>query len=188
MFWFFCCQNHYNVWFAGREGLSGEETLKLGSYNALLQSSLPKDLQAYKADEETFESSHELFRSAFPRGFAWEVIKVYSGPPEIAFKFRHWGFFEGPYKEHAPTGKIVQFYGVGTLKVLLPSTMSLYSQNGFLRSLYTTVCYLNIIICLYFNIRNQMFRSKRKTRMFCVFNDSVKVLVLTQVLGRFREK
>ncbi|RVW43028.1 Pathogen-related protein [Vitis vinifera] len=27
----------------GREGLSGEETLKLGSYNALLKSSLPED-------------------------------------------------------------------------------------------------------------------------------------------------
>ncbi|KAK7335261.1 hypothetical protein VNO80_27038 [Phaseolus coccineus] len=107
----------FKLFVNGREGLSGEETLKLGSYNALLQSSLPEDLKPYKVDEETFESSHEVFRSAFPRGFAWEVIKVYSGPPEIAFKFRHWGFFEGPYKEHAPTGKMVQFYGFGTVKV-----------------------------------------------------------------------
>ncbi|RDX94530.1 hypothetical protein CR513_23073 [Mucuna pruriens] len=111
------CKNKYHVSFPGREGLSGEETLSLGSYNALLQSSLPEDLKPYKADEETFESSHEAFRSALPRGFAWEVIKVYSGPPEIAFKFRHWGFFEGPFKGHAPTGKMVQFYGFGTLKV-----------------------------------------------------------------------
>lgn len=107
----------FKLFVNGREGLSGEETLSIGSYNALLQSSLPQDLKPYKADEETFESSHEAFRSAFPRGFAWEVIKVYSGPPEIAFKFRHWGFFEGPFKGHAPTGKIVQFYGLGTLKV-----------------------------------------------------------------------
>lgn len=85
----------------------------------MLQSSLPEDLKPYKADEETFESSHEAFKSAFPRGFAWEVIKVYSGPPEIAFKFRHWGFFEGPFKGHAPTGKMAQFYGLGTVKVLL---------------------------------------------------------------------
>lgn len=101
----------------GREGLSGEETLKLGSYNALMKSSLPEEFKYYKVEEETFESSHETFRSAFPRGFAWEVIKVYSGPPEIAYKFRHWGFFEGPYKGHAPTGKMVEFYGLGTLKV-----------------------------------------------------------------------
>jgi predicted ester cyclase len=83
-----------------------------------LKSSLPEDFKPYKANEETFESSHEVFKSAFPRGFAWEVIKVYTGPPEIAFKFRHWGFFEGPFKGHPPTGKIVQFSGLGTLKVL----------------------------------------------------------------------
>ncbi|KAL2331341.1 hypothetical protein Fmac_018922 [Flemingia macrophylla] len=107
----------FKLFVNGREGLSGEETLRLGSYNALLQSSLPEELKPYNADEETFESSHEAFRSAFPRGFAWEVIKVYSGPPEIAFKFRHWGFFEGPFKGHAPNGNMVQFYGFGTVKV-----------------------------------------------------------------------
>jgi len=82
-----------------------------------MKSSLPEEYKYYKAEEETFESSHEAFRSAFPRGFAWEVIKVYRGPPEIAYKFRHWGFFEGPYKGHAPTGNMVEFYGFGTLKV-----------------------------------------------------------------------
>ncbi|GMY33661.1 pathogen-related protein [Fagus crenata] len=101
----------------GREGLSGEETIRLGTYNALLKNSLPKEFQYYKVDEESFESSHDVFRSAFPRGFAWEVISVYSGPPEIAFKFRHWGYFEGPFKGHAPTGEVVQFYGLATLKV-----------------------------------------------------------------------
>ncbi|KAJ1377075.1 NTF2-like domain superfamily [Sesbania bispinosa] len=107
----------FKLFVNGREGLSAEETLSLGSYNALLKNSLPKEFKYYKSEEETFESSHEAFRSAFPRGFAWEVIKVYSGPPEIAFKFRHWGFFEGPFKGHAPTGKMVEFYGLGTLKV-----------------------------------------------------------------------
>ncbi|KAG8502440.1 hypothetical protein CXB51_000400 [Gossypium anomalum] len=101
----------------GREGLNGEEALKMGSYNALLKNSLPKEFQYYKADEESFESSHEAFRSAFPRGFAWEVIHVYSGPPLIAFKFRHWGIFEGPFKGHAPTGETVEFYGIATVKV-----------------------------------------------------------------------
>ncbi|XP_072955794.1 pathogen-related protein-like [Typha angustifolia] len=101
----------------GRKALSGDETLALGSYNALLQSSLPEALQCYKADVETFESSHELFRSAFPRGFAWEVVSVYSGPPVIALKYRHWGHMEGPYKGHAPTGEMVEFYGTAVLKV-----------------------------------------------------------------------
>ncbi|XP_057474554.1 pathogen-related protein isoform X1 [Actinidia eriantha] len=101
----------------GREGLSAEETLGLGSYNALLKNSLPEEFKYYKAEAESFESSHDAFRSAFPRGFAWEVISVHSGPPVISYKFRHWGFFEGPFKGHAPTGEMVQFYGMGILKV-----------------------------------------------------------------------
>ncbi|KAD3066755.1 hypothetical protein R6Q59_019031 [Mikania micrantha] len=101
----------------GREGLTAEETLKVGSYNALLKSTLPEEYKYYKAEKETFESSHEVFRSAFPRGFAWEVISVHSGPPVISYKFRHWGYFEGPYKGHAPTGEMVDFYGMGILKV-----------------------------------------------------------------------
>lgn len=94
-----------------------EKRLRLGSYNALLQNSLPEEFQYYKADKESFESSHEAFRLAFPGGFAWEVITVYSGPPVIAYKFRHWDYFEGPFKEHAPTGEMVEFYGVGIMKV-----------------------------------------------------------------------
>ncbi|KAK0601235.1 hypothetical protein LWI29_022364 [Acer saccharum] len=107
----------FQLFVNGRKGLSGEEVLKLGSYNALLKTSLPEEFKYYKAEEETFTSSHDAFRSAFPRGFAWEVLSVYSGPPVIAYKFRHWGFFEGPFKGHAPTGEMVEFYGFGTLKV-----------------------------------------------------------------------
>ncbi|KAK7244163.1 hypothetical protein RIF29_38981 [Crotalaria pallida] len=107
----------FKLFVNGREGLSGEETLNIGSYNALLKSSLPKEFQYYKAEEETYESSHDAFRSAFPRGFAWEVISVYSGPPVITYKFRHWGYFEGPFKGHAPTGDMVEFYGIGVMKV-----------------------------------------------------------------------
>lgn len=101
----------------GREGLSAEELLEVGTYNALLKTSLPEELKFYKAEEESFESSHDAFRSAFPRGFAWEVTTVYSGPPVVAFKFRHWGYFEGPFKGHSPSGELLQFYGVGIMKV-----------------------------------------------------------------------
>ncbi|KAK9269683.1 hypothetical protein L1049_001461 [Liquidambar formosana] len=101
----------------GREGISGEETIRVGTYNVLLKNSLPEEFKYYKAEEESFESSHDAFVSAFPRGFAWEVIGVYSGPPVIAFKFRHWGFFEGPFKGHAPTGEMIELYGMGILKV-----------------------------------------------------------------------
>ncbi|CAN1337361.1 Pathogen-related protein, partial [Linum perenne] len=104
--------------YKGKKGISAEETLKIGSYNALLKNcKLGKELQLYKAEEETFESSHEAFGSAFPRGFAWEVISVFSGPPVVVFKFRHWGHFEGPFKGHSPTGDTVEMFGIGILKV-----------------------------------------------------------------------
>ncbi|WMV14289.1 hypothetical protein MTR67_007674 [Solanum verrucosum] len=55
----------------------------------------------------------KLFVNAFSRGFAWEVIKVYTGPPVVTYK---WGFFEGPFKGHAPTAEMIQFYGIGIMK------------------------------------------------------------------------
>ncbi|KAG6558173.1 hypothetical protein Mapa_000354 [Marchantia paleacea] len=83
---------------AGGPKLTAEETLKVGSYNALMASSLPGEHEAYKASLETFESSHEIFRSIFPDGFAWEVQSVYSGPPVVAFKWRHWGVMKAGFK------------------------------------------------------------------------------------------
>ncbi|GMN54360.1 hypothetical protein TIFTF001_023489 [Ficus carica] len=68
----------FKLFVNGRGGLSAEEIVRIGSYNALLKNSLPKEFQYYKADEESFESSHDVFRSALPRGFAWEVVHVYS--------------------------------------------------------------------------------------------------------------
>ncbi|KAG6526631.1 pathogen-related protein-like [Zingiber officinale] len=102
----------------GGVALTGEELLAAGSYNALLRSALPAELRPYyNPNAETFESSHDIFRVALPRGFAWEVLAVYSPPPVVAFKFRHWGYMEGPYKGHAPTGEKVEFTGVGVLRV-----------------------------------------------------------------------
>ncbi|XP_022985125.1 pathogen-related protein-like [Cucurbita maxima] len=107
----------FHVFVNGREGVSGEEAVKLGVFNVLLKNSLPEEYHYFKAQEETFESTCNDFKTCFPRGFAWELLQVYSPPPLIAYKFRHWGFLEGPYKTHSPTGEMVEFYGMGTLKV-----------------------------------------------------------------------
>ncbi|KAI3969342.1 hypothetical protein MKW92_039942 [Papaver armeniacum] len=74
----------FKLFVNGREGLSGKEVLKLGSYNALLKTSLPEEFEYYFF----FGKALHLLMT-YSRGFAWEVIKVYSGPPLIAFKFRH---------------------------------------------------------------------------------------------------
>ncbi|KAF6143887.1 hypothetical protein GIB67_001681 [Kingdonia uniflora] len=66
---------------------------------------------------ETAESSHSLFTGTFPRGFSIEIIEVYSGPPTIMYKFRHWAYMESPFKGRAPTGEKVQFYEIGMFQV-----------------------------------------------------------------------
>jgi len=88
-----------------------------GGYNAFLQTSLPEETRLYDPAKETAESAHVTFRTAFPRGFAFEVVQLYSGPPVIAYKFRHWAYMEGPFKGHAPTGELVEFFGVAVFEV-----------------------------------------------------------------------
>ncbi|KAL6318472.1 hypothetical protein AAG906_041243 [Vitis piasezkii] len=83
-----------------------------GGYNPLLQTSLPEKFRAYNPDGETAISSHLAFTTAFPRGFALEILQVYSGPPVIVYKFRHWGYMEGPFKGHAPTGERIEVIGM----------------------------------------------------------------------------
>ncbi len=83
-----------------------------GTYNLFMA-----DSQNYKASEETFETSAKLFQSTFPQGFPWEVLEVYSGPPTVTFKWRHWGHFNGAYKDYAPTGETVEIIGMSVARV-----------------------------------------------------------------------
>lgn len=95
-----------------------EEVKKLGGgYNPLLQTSLPEKLRPYNPDEETADSSHRTFTTTFPRGFALEILQVYSGPPVIVYKFRHWAYMEGPFKGHAPTGQKIELFGMAIFTV-----------------------------------------------------------------------
>jgi hypothetical protein len=92
--------------------LTWKEATAIGGYNALLATTLPPEHRIYDPDRETDESGMSTCLTAFPRGFAIEVLQVYSGPPRIAFKFRHWGYMEGAFKGHPPHGQRVEFFGV----------------------------------------------------------------------------
>jgi hypothetical protein len=86
---------------------------EVGPYVALLQNVPGK----YDGAKHTFESTNKLFSETFPLGFAWECLEVYSGPPSVTFKWRHFGKFTGKYvdvngKEYAGTGMMVNLYGV----------------------------------------------------------------------------
>ncbi|BAT54135.1 pathogenesis related protein-like protein [Nostoc sp. NIES-3756] len=93
----------------------------------------------YKASEENFVTSTNLFHTAFPDGFLWEVLEVYSGPPNIVFKWRHWGQFTGAFKDYAPTGETIEVIGTSfvhvtdDLKIL--SLEHYYDNTNFLAKL-----------------------------------------------------
>ncbi|CAL1412705.1 unnamed protein product [Linum trigynum] len=110
--------NTYTKSLNGRKPITLEETRKIGGgYNSFLQTSLPEELRGYNPAVETVESAHLAFRTTFPRGFALEVLQVYSGPPVIAYKFRHWGYMEGPFQGYPPTGELVELFGIGIFHV-----------------------------------------------------------------------
>ncbi|WCJ43416.1 Pathogen-related protein [Euphorbia peplus] len=110
--------NTYTFSLNGMKEVTLEEKKKLGGgYNTFLRTSLPAKFRAYDADKETVDTAHVAFTTAFPRGFAVEVLQVYSGPPVIAYKFRHWGYMEGPFKGYAPTGELVEIFGMSIFHV-----------------------------------------------------------------------
>ena len=70
---------------------TGEHMLQVGTYNAIIESN-----QYYCPAHNNFEQSHKTFKRMMPT-FAWEVLEVYSGPPTVTFRWRHWGEFKQDY-------------------------------------------------------------------------------------------
>lgn len=68
-----------------------EHMLKVGTYNAILA---PNSF--YSSEHSDFEKSHKTFKRMMPT-FAWEVMEVYSPPPRVAFRWRHWGEMKNDY-------------------------------------------------------------------------------------------
>ncbi|MBH8552790.1 SnoaL-like polyketide cyclase [Nostocaceae cyanobacterium CENA357] len=83
-----------------------------GTYNLFMA-----DSEHYKASQESFETSAQIFHTTFPQGFPWEVLEVFSGPPNVTFKWRHWGHFNGAYQDYAPTGETIEIIGMSIARV-----------------------------------------------------------------------
>jgi hypothetical protein len=92
----------------------GKESAEAGNYNWLLDT-CKKSL--YDNSKESFNSSHHLFRDAFPEGFAWELLDLFSGPPKVAFSWRHWGVFKGEYQGNQGKGELLDMYGFAIVTV-----------------------------------------------------------------------
>ncbi len=120
----------------GGKTFKSREAIEVGNYNILLDGISP---ELYDSTKHSYESSHDLFRGAFTEGFPWELISIFSGPPKVAFSFRHWGLFNGEYEGNQGNGEIVNMYGfcvVGvTDKLKVQSIQVYYKPEEFIEAL-----------------------------------------------------
>lgn len=108
--------DNYSFSCNGLKKYTAWEALKIGTYNALIG-----DTMYYKSSEISFEDSHESFRKTLGEGFAWEVLEVFSGPPNVTFTWRHFGKMTGefacsgtlgvPYKVN-PSNEMIEIFGM----------------------------------------------------------------------------
>lgn len=132
-------QSAYEVQANGGKIYDSVEAPWIGNYNWLL-STCNKEL--YDTSKETFESSHGKFRYAFPEGFPFEVLEVFSGPPKITFTWRHWAVFSGEFEGHKGDGETINMTGFGVVTVNEETKAKkieiYYNPNGFLKILKGT--------------------------------------------------
>ncbi|KAB8235918.1 uncharacterized protein BDW43DRAFT_15859 [Aspergillus alliaceus] len=102
-------QKKYTFSLNGGTPQSGEHMLQVGTYNALLTAS-----SYYDPAHNDFETSHKAFKRMMPT-FAWEVKEVYSGPPTVIFKWRHWGNMANDYVGYNDRGEKVSVKAHGGL-------------------------------------------------------------------------
>jgi len=96
---------------------NAQKMADIGPYNMLIG-----ETAHYSSKDTTFEASNKNFGASFPEGFAWEVLEVYSGPPSVAFKWRHFGRMSGTYtdksgKQHKGNGEMMNLIGLCIAKV-----------------------------------------------------------------------
>lgn len=113
-----------------------EEASKRGNYNVLMDH---VDKKLYDATAQDFDSSHKLFQSSFRGAFPWEVLKVFAGPPNIVFSWRHWGDFIGEYNGNKGNGQQLEITGFAIVKVTdelkITDINIYYNAENFLRKL-----------------------------------------------------
>ncbi|KAF2262417.1 hypothetical protein CC78DRAFT_561338 [Lojkania enalia] len=82
---------NYSFAINGSDPQSAAYMLQVGTYNAIISPN-----EYYSPEYSDFGSSHKTFKRMMPT-FAWEVLEVYSGPPTVAFRWRHWGVMKNDY-------------------------------------------------------------------------------------------
>ncbi|CAF3583509.1 unnamed protein product [Rotaria sp. Silwood1] len=112
---------------------TADDLVKLGTYNTLIGKTA-----YYNASMMTLAESQMAFLRAFGEGFACELIELYSGPPHVTFKWRHFGrmtgyfscpTFSGYVYKAVPTNKMVNLYGM--CKATVTSDLKIQDLQAF---------------------------------------------------------
>jgi len=115
----------------------------IGPYNLLIG-----ETPEYSSSALSFEDSNKIFGSTFTEGFAWECLEVLSGPPTVAFRWRHFGKFAGTYTDkkgnkYQGDGSMIDVIGMCIAKVndqlLIESLDIYYNPEDLLKPLTTKV-------------------------------------------------
>eukprot|EP00931_Biecheleriopsis_adriatica_P067200 TRINITY_DN41388_c0_g1_i1.p1 TRINITY_DN41388_c0_g1~~TRINITY_DN41388_c0_g1_i1.p1 ORF type:complete len:264 (-),score=74.18 TRINITY_DN41388_c0_g1_i1:241-1032(-) len=115
----------------------------VGPYNMLLG-----ETKDYSGSAHTFASSNQVFSSTFTEGFAWECLEVFSGPPNVLFKWRHFGPYTGTFtdksgKQYKGNGEMFNLIGMCMAKVneklVIESLDIYYNPEDMIRPLTTTM-------------------------------------------------
>lgn len=134
--WKSVSQENFKIQANGGKVFGLAEAAKRGDQNVLLDQ---VDTNIYDASKQDFESSHHLFSNALTSGFSWEVLSVFTGPPEIVFSFRHWGEFTGKYDGKKGHGQLIEMIGFVFVSVTdelkITNVRVFYKPEDFLRAL-----------------------------------------------------
>ncbi|PGH18789.1 hypothetical protein AJ79_00202 [Helicocarpus griseus UAMH5409] len=92
---------NYTFAINGLEPSNAEHMLRVGTYNAIIT-----PCKYYDPKNLDFAASHKTFKRMMPT-FAFEVVEVYSGPPVVSLKWRHWGEMKNDYVGYNTAGEKV---------------------------------------------------------------------------------
>lgn len=123
----------------GGKQYTAQDIIDAGTYNLFL----PK-MEHYDPATEDFDSSYDIFHTAFPEGFHWELLEVILPPPQVVFKWRHWGNFKGKFKDFEPTGETIEMIGVSVACIdkdlKIESVQHFFDNTPFLEKLTAGGC------------------------------------------------
>jgi hypothetical protein len=140
--WISVVTDKFRISTNGGKEYTAQDVVDQGTYNLFLENS-----EHYRASDENFESSYNLFLTAFANGFHWELMEVVAGPPNVVFKWRHWGTFTGAYKDYQPTGETIEVIGLSIAKVTddlkIESVEHFFDTNNLLTKLTSGGCPVN---------------------------------------------